>query len=58
MIGRVAAPVASFSHAYDSRGNLSTLAELTGTKAFGYDATERLTGVTGGYGDMIRNTRT
>ena len=44
--GSLAAPVASFSHAYDSRGDLTSLTELTGTKAFGYDATERLTGVT------------
>ncbi|MGD0721388.1 MAG: PKD domain-containing protein [Roseiarcus sp.] len=44
--GSLAAPVASFSHAYDVRGNLAALTELTGVKGFGYDPTQRLTGVT------------
>jgi YD repeat-containing protein len=38
--------VASFSHAYDVRGNLAALAELSGTKRYSYDQIERLTAVT------------
>jgi YD repeat-containing protein len=38
--------VASFSHAYDIRGNLASLAELSGTKRYAYDQIERLTAVT------------
>ncbi|WP_166671919.1 PKD domain-containing protein [Methylosinus sp. sav-2] len=37
-------PLLKFDHAYDLRGNLSALAELSGTKTFSYDAVERLTG--------------
>ncbi len=39
-------PLAFFTHTFDARGNLATLAELTGVKGFAYDKTERLTGVT------------
>ncbi|WP_036288421.1 hypothetical protein [Methylosinus sp. PW1] len=37
-------PLLKFDHAYDLRGNLSALAELSGAKTFSYDAVERLTG--------------
>ena len=39
--GTLAAPVAAFSHAYDIRGNLAALTELTGTKTYTYDASSR-----------------
>jgi YD repeat-containing protein len=44
--GALSAPVASFSHAYDIRGNLAAVAELSATKRYSYDQIERLTGVT------------
>ena len=44
--GTLGAPLAKFDHAYDIRGNLSALTELSGKKTFAYDAIERLTGVT------------
>ena len=44
--GTLGAPIAKFDHAYDIRGNLSALTELSGKKTFAYDAIERLTGVT------------
>ncbi len=43
--GSLAAPLASFNHSYDIRGNLAQLAEITNTKTFAYDKVEQLTGV-------------
>jgi len=45
LAGTLAAPLASYAHTYDSRGDLATLTNLTGTKSFAYDPDERLTGV-------------
>ncbi len=43
--GALSAPVASFSHTYDVRGNLKALAELSTSKTYTYDQLERLTAV-------------
>ncbi|MCC2107014.1 MAG: hypothetical protein KDJ40_05270, partial [Hyphomicrobiales bacterium] len=44
--GSLAAPVASFSHAYNAIGDLASQTELTSSKTFAYDSNARLTGVT------------
>ena len=43
--GSQATPIAQFTNMYDVRGNLASLAELTATKTYSYDALERLTAV-------------
>ena len=44
--GSLAAPVASFSHAYNAIGDLASRTELTNSKTFAHDSNARLTGVT------------